>query len=116
MSKSSPAEATVGYTQLDDKGRLPLSKPIRHALGLNAGSTVAYIKLGDALMVIPQDAHLAQLMDAAANALENAGTSVDDLLAELPRARAEVVTEHYGADFLDALERAVEQSAQANAR
>src|SRR5579864_9094278 len=116
MSKSSAAETTVGYTQMDDKGRLLLSKPIRQAMGLNAGSTVAYVKLGDALMVIPQDAHLAQLMDAAAKVFEGAGISVDDLLDELPRARAEVVTEHYGSEFLDALERAGEKSARANAR
>src|SRR5690242_20371481 len=97
----SVAEAAVGYASLDDKGRLPLAKPLRTALGLSAGSTVAFVKVGDALMVIPQDAHLASLMEKATAALHRANISVDDLLEALPQARDEVVTEHYGAGFFD---------------
>lgn len=106
---AAPADATVGYAQLDDKGRLLLGKPVRQALGIGAGSTVAYVKVGDALMIIPQDAHLAELMGAAQRVLEQAHISVDDMLAELPRVREEVVVAHYGADFLDALEKAAEE-------
>ena len=36
---------------------------------------------------------------------ERVGITVDDLLEGLDQAREEVVTEHYGADFLDELER-----------
>lgn len=36
---------------------------------------------------------------------ERAGITVDDLLEGLDQAREEVVTEHYGTDFLDELER-----------
>jgi bifunctional DNA-binding transcriptional regulator/antitoxin component of YhaV-PrlF toxin-antitoxin module len=99
-------DVAVGYTQLDDKGRLSISKPVRLALGLHAGSTVAYVKLAHGLMIIPQDEHLAGLMAAAAKVFEDARISVDDVLAELPEARAEVVAEHYGADVLARLERA----------
>jgi bifunctional DNA-binding transcriptional regulator/antitoxin component of YhaV-PrlF toxin-antitoxin module len=112
---SAPAEASVGYAHLDDKGRLPLSKPVRQALGLHAGSTVAYIKVGDALLLIPQDAHLAHLMEAATTAFERAGMSVDEILAELPHVREEIGTTHYGAEFWDEpRRRAQEQNAQPN--
>jgi bifunctional DNA-binding transcriptional regulator/antitoxin component of YhaV-PrlF toxin-antitoxin module len=106
---SAPTEASVGYAHLDDKGRLPLGKPMRQALGLHAGSTVAYIKVGDALLLIPQDAHLAQLLEAATAAFERAGISVDELLAELPHVREEIGTVHYGAEFWDELRRSAQE-------
>ena len=114
-SVSAPAEASVGYAHLDDKGRLPLGKPVRQALGLHAGSTVAYVKVGDALLLIPQDTHLTQLMEAATAAVERAGISVDEMLAELPHIREEIGTAHYGAEFWDELRRrAQEQNTQAS--
>lgn len=100
----SAAESAVAYASLDDKGRLPLNKPLRQALKLSAGSTIALVKVGGALMVIPQDAHLVDLMENATQALERAHISVDDLMDGLPEARAEVVVEHYGEEFLRELE------------
>ena len=114
---AAPAEVAVGYAHLDDKGRLPLGKSVRQALRLHAGSAVAYVKVGDALLLIPQDAHLAQLMEAATAAFERAGISVDEVLAELPQIREEIGTAHYGAEFWDELRRrAQEQNAQAGSR
>ncbi len=95
------AEATAGFAHLDEKGRMPIAKPIRDAFGLHAGSTVAWVKVGGGLMIIPQDEHLAQVMEDAAAALERVGLTVDHLLAGLDEARDEVVTEHYGAEFMD---------------
>jgi bifunctional DNA-binding transcriptional regulator/antitoxin component of YhaV-PrlF toxin-antitoxin module len=92
-----------GFGTVDEKGRISLSKPVRGALGVQAGSSVAYIVLDGALLVVPQDEHLATLMDRAA--LAAAGMSAQDLLDELPAARAEVVTEAYGAEFVRELER-----------
>ncbi len=99
----SAAEDTVGFTRIDDKGRFSLSKSMRTALGLGEGSTMAYVKVGEAIMLIPQDKHLADLMEAATQTLERAGISVQDMLDDLPEARAAVVEEHYGRAFLDEL-------------
>ena len=96
---------TSGYSQLDDKGRLQIPKDVRTSLGIGAGSTVAYVGVGDMVVLIPQDAHLARLAEAAMQVFERVGITVDDLLEGLDQAREEVVTEHYGADFLDELER-----------
>lgn len=101
-----PVEASAGYAHLDAKGRLPIAKPVREALGLTAGSVVAYVRVGEGLLLIPQDAHLAELMEAAAAALERAGITVEEILDELPRARDEVAAEQYGEHFLEDLERA----------
>jgi len=97
----SAVEDIVGFTRIDDKGRFSLSKPMRTALGLDEGSTMAYVKVGEAIMLIPQDKHLADLMEAATQTLERAGISVQDMLDDLPEARAAVVEEHYGKDFLN---------------
>jgi bifunctional DNA-binding transcriptional regulator/antitoxin component of YhaV-PrlF toxin-antitoxin module len=103
---SDAAEATVGYTRVDERGRVLLGKPVRDALGVRVGTTMAYVKVGGAVLLVPQDAHLAQVMDAADQAFEHAHLSVDEMLADLPDVRDEVVTEHDGAGFLDALEEA----------
>jgi hypothetical protein len=56
-----------------------------------ASRTAAIGRLNDLVLLIPQDEHLAALMDRAAAALEAAGISVEDFLANLPAARDDVV-------------------------
>ena len=93
----------VGFGVLDDKGRLSLSKPVRQALGVQPGSSLAYVLVDHTLMLIPQDEHLAKLLDRSTQAMERAGLTVENLLDELPAARDEIMRETYGADFMDAL-------------
>ena len=45
----SAREATAGFAHPDEKGRMPIAKPIREAFGLRAGSTVAWVKVGTGL-------------------------------------------------------------------
>ena len=58
-------------------------------------------------MIIPQDEHLAQVMEEAVVALERAGLTVDDLLSDLDEVRNDIVAEHYGADFFERLRAAI---------
>ncbi len=95
---------TSGFGTIDEKGRMSLPKPVRSALGIEPGSSVAYVLLDSALLLIPQDTHLAELMQRGADALATAGLTTQDLLDELPTARAEVVAESYSAEFLRELE------------
>lgn len=97
--------AIGGFSILDDKGRLSLPKAVRESLDVHPGSSVAYIVLDHALLLIPQDIHLAELMERAAQALARAGLTTQDLLDELPRARAAVLAEAYSAEFLREMER-----------
>ena len=94
-----------GFGTVDEKGRISLSKPVRGALGVEAGSSVAYLILDGALLIVPQDEHLAAMMQRAQQALAAIGMTAQDLLDELPAARAEVAAEAYGAEFLRELER-----------
>src|SRR5687767_4911688 len=90
-----------GFGSVDEKGRISIPARVREAVGLEPGSSVAYIALGDAVMIVPQDAHLATLMSQAEAALADAGRTVQDLLDALPAARAAVVREEYGSEFMD---------------
>lgn len=99
------ANGASGFGLLDEKGRISLPKPVRNALGVHPGSSMAYLVLDHALLLIPQDAHLEELMQRGREALTQAGLSVQDLLDELPAARNEVMVETYGAVFLEELER-----------
>ncbi|MGH2344062.1 MAG: AbrB/MazE/SpoVT family DNA-binding domain-containing protein [Chloroflexota bacterium] len=93
----------AGYTQLDEKGRLTLGKPLRTALDLKAGSTLAWLKMGDAIMLVRVDTHLAGLMSDAAQVFANAHLTLDRLDEELVIIREETTADHYGPDFLAAL-------------
>jgi hypothetical protein len=97
--------SVAGFGVLDDKGRLSLSKPVRRALGLHPGSSVAYVVVGNALLLIPQDEHLSALFDRAAGAWDRLGITDEELEERLQVARDEVVRELYGAEFMEALAR-----------
>jgi AbrB family looped-hinge helix DNA binding protein len=90
----------VGFSTIDEKGRIALPKSVRSALGIHAGSSLAYIVLDDAVLFIPQDAHLAELQQRAIQALAEAGLTVEDLLNQLPQARDAVMREAYTPEFL----------------
>jgi AbrB family looped-hinge helix DNA binding protein len=108
MKKSSGAtnaansedETGVGFSTVDEKGRIALPKAVRSALGVRAGSSLAYIVLDDAVLFIPQDAHLAELQQQAIQTLTEAGLTVEDLLDQLPQARDAVTREAYSPEFL----------------
>jgi AbrB family looped-hinge helix DNA binding protein len=95
----------AGFATVDDRGRVVLSKAARHALNLRAGSSLAYVVIDGAIVLIPQDEHLARLSERAAQMRENVGLTVEDLLAKLPAAREEILREDHGEEFVDELAR-----------
>lgn len=95
----------VGVSIIDEKGRISLPKRLRQLLGAEPGSSIAYIALDHALLLIPQDDHLTRLQQRAYDALARGGLTAQDLLDDIPRARAAVATEVYGDEFLRDLER-----------
>lgn len=98
-----PPPVASGFGVLDERGRLTLSKPVRQALRLRPGSSVAYIVVDDQLLVLPQDEHLARLIDGAAAALARMGLTADDLLTDLPVAGEEAMRAVYGDKLVDEL-------------
>lgn len=97
MSKE---RGTAGFAVLDNKGRLALPKGVRSALHVQAGSTVAYIVAGNSLLVVPQDAQLAALMERASHSVAAAGLTAQDYIDELPAVRDELLQARYRAEFV----------------
>lgn len=90
----------AGFAVLDNKGRLALPKVVRSALHVQGGSTVAYIVAGDTLLIVPQDSHLAALMERASSSIAAAGLTAQDYLDEVPGIRDELLQENYDAAFV----------------
>jgi bifunctional DNA-binding transcriptional regulator/antitoxin component of YhaV-PrlF toxin-antitoxin module len=102
------AERGAARAVVDEKGRFSLGKAVRRALDVRPGSTLGYVLLDDAFLLIPQDDQLAALMERAAAALAAAGITTQDLLEDVPAARDAVLREAYGDAFMDDLAREYE--------
>ena len=99
----------AGFAVLDNKGRLTLPRAVRSALDVEGGSTVAYVVAGNTLLVVPQDAQLAALMERASSAVTSAGLTAEDYLAELPAIREELFLENYDTGMVARLRDDVEE-------
>jgi AbrB family looped-hinge helix DNA binding protein len=91
--------ATVEYlatTTIGEKGQLTVPKEFRDDLGLGPGAPFAVLRLGDGLILLPEQRRFERLCDSISSALAHAGVHRDDLLAALPKARKRVLARHYG--------------------
>jgi bifunctional DNA-binding transcriptional regulator/antitoxin component of YhaV-PrlF toxin-antitoxin module len=98
-------QEVTGFGVVDAKGRFSLSKQVREALGIEPGSVLAYVVMDNTLLLLPQDAYVASLLERAARVVEEAGLTAQDFLDELPAVRAQVVRKLYGEEFMSDLER-----------
>lgn len=95
----------TGFSTVDNKGRIALTKSVREIMGIQPGSSVAYVALDHAVLLVPQDEYLTTLQRRAAEALASAGLTVQDLLDALPQARDETVAEAHSPAFLEEMKR-----------
>lgn len=64
-------------------------------MGLGSGSPVAILRLGDGLILLPEDGRFDRLGQKVVSNLTSAGPS-EDILATLPEARIRVYARRYG--------------------
>ena len=72
------------------------SKQFREDLGLGNGAPFAVLRLGDGLILLPEQQRFEQLCEQVSTSLSRAGLTSDDLLATLPAARDRVYARRYG--------------------
>jgi AbrB family looped-hinge helix DNA binding protein len=92
-------DTTLEYlttTRIGEKGQLTVPKQFREDLGLASGAPFAVLRLGDGLILLPEQQRYQQFCERVSSALSGAGLSPDDLLATLPEARERVFARHYG--------------------
>jgi AbrB family looped-hinge helix DNA binding protein len=90
--------ATVEYlttTKIGEKGQLTVPKEFREDLGLSAGAPFAVLRLGDGLVLLPEQQRFEHLCEQVSSALTRAGLTPETTLATLPKARSRVFARHY---------------------
>lgn len=93
-SESLPVEF-LATTQVTEKGQLTVPSQYRGALQLEKGAHVAVLRLGGALLLIPEHAYFRQLCDRIASVFSNLDISKADVLSTLPEARQRVFERRY---------------------
>jgi len=83
-------------TKIGEKGQLTVPKQFREDLGLGNGAPFAVLRLGDGLILLPEQQRFEQLCEQVSTRLSRAGLTSDDLLATLPAARNRVYARRYG--------------------
>jgi AbrB family looped-hinge helix DNA binding protein len=90
---------TVEYlttTRIGEKGQLTVPKEFRDDLRLGFGSPFAVLRLGDGLILLPEQRRFDQLCEKIGAALTSAGIAEEAPLAALPQARPRELARRYG--------------------
>jgi AbrB family looped-hinge helix DNA binding protein len=96
MATHNPTLEYLTTTKIGEKGQLTVPKQFREDLGLGNGAPFAVLRLGDGLILLPEQRRFEQLCQQVSSSLTAAGVTSDDLLATLPEARNRVYERRYG--------------------
>lgn len=83
-------------TKIGEKGQLTVPKQFREDLGLGNGTPFAVLRLGDGLILLPQQQRFEELCRQVSSRLTSAGLTLEDVLATLPESRHRVYARRYG--------------------
>ena len=93
-------DTTLEYlttTKIGEKGQLTVPKQFREDLGLGTGAPFAVLRLGDGLILLPEQQRFEHLCERVSSALSCAGLTPRAVLATLPETRERVFKRHYDA-------------------
>lgn len=82
-------------TKIGEKGQLTVPKQFRQALGLGTGAPFAVLRLGDGLILLPEQRRFEHLCQQVSSVLTAAGLKPAEILATLPEARDRVYARRY---------------------
>lgn len=92
-------QTTLRYlttTKIGEKGQLTVPKQFREDLGLGTGAPFAVLRLGDGLVLLPEQQRFDRLCEQVSSALIGTGLTPGAILATLPEARKRVFARRYG--------------------
>lgn len=92
-------DSTIEYlttTKIGEKGQLTVPGQFRRDLGLGPGAPFAVLRVGDGLILLPEQRRFEQLCEHLSATLTATGATSTELLATLPEARTRVYARHYG--------------------
>jgi AbrB family looped-hinge helix DNA binding protein len=82
-------------TKIGEKGQLTVPKQFREDLGLGTGAPFAVLRLGDGLVLLPEQQRFQHLCEHVSETLTGAGLTPEAILATLPEARNRVFERRY---------------------
>jgi len=83
-------------TKIGEKGQVTVPKQFREDLGLDTGAPFAVLRLGDGLILMPQQDRFERLCAEISSALTANGIPPKAVLATLPGARQRIFERRYG--------------------
>jgi len=95
MATHNPTLEYLTTTKIGEKGQLTVPKEFREDLGLGNGAPFAVLRMGDGLILLPEQRRFEQLCERVGSSLTAAGLKREDLLATLPEARTRVYNRRY---------------------
>lgn len=96
MATYHPTLEFLATTRIGEKGQLTVPKQFREDLGLGTGAPFAVLRLGDGLILLPEQQRFEQLCQQISFKLTTPGHKPKDILVTLPEARNRVYARHYG--------------------
>ena len=85
----------LATTRIGERGTMTLPKDYRDALHLETGAVLTVLRIGDGLMLIPEQKRFDELCDSIAGKLEAAGVSEAALQATLSDVREQLARKRY---------------------
>jgi AbrB family looped-hinge helix DNA binding protein len=98
MASAAPLLEYLTTTKIGEKGQLTVPKQFREDLGLEAGAPFAVLRLGDGLILLPEQRRFDALCERISSTLTAAGITPEDVLATLPQTRERLFERRYGAE------------------
>lgn len=83
-------------TKIGEKGQVTVPKQFRHELRLGTGAPFAVLRLGNGLILLPQQQRFEELCRQFNTLITDAKLTPQQLLATLPDARSRVYAKRYG--------------------
>ena len=87
MAPKQPVLEYITTTKVGEKGQLTVPKQFRDELGLGTGAPVAVLRLGNGLILIPEQRRFEQLCERISATLAETGKTPEQILATLPAVR-----------------------------
>jgi len=95
MASSQSQVEYVAHTRVGEKGQVTIPKQYRDELGLENGSPMAVLRVGEALILMPEQHRFRLLCGSIAPVFTRHQLTSTDLLATLPKARERVFARRY---------------------
>ncbi len=89
------ADTNIRSLTVTSKGQVTLSASARKHLGIEQGTTLIEVVVGNCLVLLPQNTIMQQLRTEAAAAIHRAGVTPEEIIAEADRLREERLSERY---------------------